>query len=34
MALALDLPLKTAALNKNIVDPVPLLREKDLLDSS
>jgi heterodisulfide reductase subunit B len=31
MAVALDLPLKTAALNKNIVDPRPLLKEKGLI---
>jgi heterodisulfide reductase subunit B len=31
MALALDLPPKTAALNKNIVDPRPLLKERGLL---
>jgi len=34
MALALDLPPKAAALKKNVVDPFPLLRQKDLLDSS
>ena len=34
MALALDLPPKAAALKKNVVDPFPLLREKELLDSS
>jgi heterodisulfide reductase subunit B len=32
MALALGLPHKAAALHKNLVDPRPLLREKDLLD--
>ncbi len=32
MALALGLPEKAAALNKNLVDPRPLLREKALLD--
>ena len=31
MAIALDLPLKDAALSKNIVDPRPLLKEKQLL---
>lgn len=31
MALALGLPEKTAALNKNLVDPRPLLREKGIL---
>jgi heterodisulfide reductase subunit B len=31
MAIALDLPLKAAALNKNIVDPRPILREKGLI---
>lgn len=31
MALALDLPPKAAALNKNVVDPQPLLRERGLL---
>lgn len=32
LALALDLPAKDAALHKNLVDPKPLLREKDLMD--
>ncbi len=32
MALALGLPEKTAALNKNLVDPRPLLRAKGALD--
>jgi heterodisulfide reductase subunit B len=31
IAIALDLPLKAAALNKNIVDPRPLLIEKGLI---
>jgi heterodisulfide reductase subunit B len=31
MALALDLPPKKAALNKNIVDPRPLLKERGIL---
>lgn len=31
MAVALDLPEKAAALNKNLVDPRPLLRDKGLL---
>ena len=31
MAIALDLPLKDAALNKNIVDPRPLLTKKKLI---
>ena len=31
IAIALDLPLKAAALNKNIVDPRPLLMEKQLI---
>jgi heterodisulfide reductase subunit B len=31
MALALELPLKAAALNKNVVDPRPLLRERGIL---
>jgi len=31
MALALDLPPKAAALNKNIVDPRPLLKERGIL---
>ncbi len=32
MALALGLPAKVAALDKNLVDPTPLLREKALID--
>jgi heterodisulfide reductase subunit B len=32
MAIALGLPEKSAALNKNLVDPRPVLREKGLLD--
>jgi heterodisulfide reductase subunit B len=31
MAIALGLPVKTAALNKNLVDPRPLLRSKGLM---
>ncbi len=31
MALAFDLPHKAAALNKNLVDPRPLLRDKGIL---
>jgi len=31
MALALGLPEKKAALNKNLVDPRPLLRAKGIL---
>jgi heterodisulfide reductase subunit B len=31
MALALGLPQKNAALNKNLVDPRPLLKEKGIL---
>jgi heterodisulfide reductase subunit B len=31
MALALGLPEKTAVLQKNMVDPRPLLREKEIL---
>ena len=31
MAIALDLPIKAAALNKNIVDPRPILSEKGLI---
>jgi heterodisulfide reductase subunit B len=31
MALALGLPVKDAALNKNLVDPRPTLREKGIL---
>jgi heterodisulfide reductase subunit B len=31
MALALDLPEKEAMLNKNMVDPRPLFREKGIL---
>ncbi|MFH2102729.1 MAG: heterodisulfide reductase-related iron-sulfur binding cluster [Chloroflexota bacterium] len=31
MAMALGLPLKAAALNKNLVDPLPLLRNKELV---
>jgi heterodisulfide reductase subunit B len=31
MAVALGLPEKSAALNKNLTDPRPLLREKGLL---
>jgi len=34
MAVALDLPPKTAALGKNVVDPRPLLVEKDLWNPS
>ncbi len=33
MAIALDLPPKAAALNKNVIDPRPLLIEKGLLTS-
>jgi heterodisulfide reductase subunit B len=33
MALALGLPEKNAALNKNLVDPRPFLRDKGLLGS-
>jgi heterodisulfide reductase subunit B len=32
MAIALDLPVKSAALNKNLIDPRPILREKNLID--
>ncbi|MBN1304653.1 MAG: 4Fe-4S dicluster domain-containing protein [Anaerolineales bacterium] len=32
LALALNLPTKAAALNKNLVDPRPLLNEKGILD--
>lgn len=32
MALALDLPAKSACLNKNLVDPKPLLQQKGLLN--
>ncbi len=32
MAVALDLPLKAAALNKNLVNPMPLLRQKGFID--
>ena len=31
MAVALGLPAKAAALNKNLVDPRPVLQEKGLL---
>jgi heterodisulfide reductase subunit B len=31
IAIALDLPLKAAALNKNIVDPRPMLIKKELI---
>jgi heterodisulfide reductase subunit B len=31
MALAFDLPEKSAALQKNLVDPLPLLRSKELV---
>ncbi len=34
MAIALGLPPKAAAVHKNVVDPRPLLREKQLWDSS
>ena len=33
MAIALGLPAKAAALNKNVVDPRPMLIEKGLIDS-
>jgi heterodisulfide reductase subunit B2 len=33
MAIALGLPTKSAALHKNLVDPVPVLREKNLLNT-
>jgi hypothetical protein len=29
---ALDLPPKAAALNKNLVNPMPLLRQKGFID--
>ena len=32
MSLALGLPEKSAVLNKNIVDPRPLLREKKIIN--
>jgi len=32
MALALGLPVKSAALDKNLVDPRPLLRSKGMLE--
>lgn len=32
MAISLGLPIKAAALNKNIVDPRPLLKEMELID--
>jgi heterodisulfide reductase subunit B len=31
MGIALDLPEKTTALNKNLIDPRPLMKEKGLL---
>jgi len=34
MALALGLPQKAAALNKNMVDPRPLLQEKEIIGST
>jgi heterodisulfide reductase subunit B len=33
MAIALDLPLKFAALEKNLTDPRPLLREKGFIET-
>jgi heterodisulfide reductase subunit B len=32
MAVALDLPPKAYALNKNLVNPMPLLRQKGFID--
>jgi heterodisulfide reductase subunit B len=34
MAIALDLPPKASALKRNVVDPFPILQEKQLLDTS